>query len=288
MSSIKKVLVVGGTGMLGTPVTHALVDAGYEVSAIVRGDAKRLPKSVRSIPGNVFDAASVRPALEGQDAVYLNLAIQPTDKETDRLTEREGLRVLLDAARLAGLKRVAALSPLVKDMEGRDGFSWWVFREKQKAEQAIVASGLPYTIFRASTFLENLNGGMRSGSAISVAGKGRHPMWYIAGDDYGRMVARALALPASANKVYVAQGPDPMLADQAARRFIAAYGRESLKLQSAPLGVLKAVGWFSPRMRFIATMLDALNRYPEQFQGQSTWNELGRPTTTVEVYARSL
>lgn len=288
MNPLKKILVVGGTGMLGLPVTRALVAAGYDVSVLVRGPSTRLPPGARGLPGDVFDAASVKAALAGQDALYLNLAIQPTEREQDRLTEREGLRVLLDAARAAKLARVVALTPLVKDLEGRDGFSWWVFREKQRAERAILESGVPYTLFCASSFLENLNGGMRRGNAISVASGALHPMWYLAGDDYGRMVARALALPGSANRTYIAQGPEAMLPAQAAQRFVAAYAKAPLKVQAAPLGILKAVGWFSRPMAFVATMLDALNRYPEQFQAQPTWDELGRPTMTVEKYAASL
>lgn len=288
MNPIRKVLVIGATGMLGLPVTRALVAAGFEVSALVRGDGKGLPAGVRAVRGDVFDAASVSAALAGQDAVYLNLAIQPAERESDRLTEREGLGVILDAARAAGTRRVVALSPLAKDMEGRDGFSWWVFREKQRAEKAIVESGIAYTVFRASSFFENLRGGMRRGGAINVAGEALHPMWYLAGDDYGRMVAKALALPASENRVYVAQGPEALRPDALARRFIAAYTKEPLALKAAPLWILKAVGWFSRPMAFTATLLDALNRYPETFLAQSTWDELGRPETTVEDYARGL
>ncbi len=288
MSTLQKILVVGGTGMLGLPVTRALVAAGYDVSALVRSASARLPEGVRALVGDVFDAASVTAALAGQDALYLNLAIQPSERESDRLTEREGLAVLLGAARAAKLQRVAALTPLVKAMEGRDGFAWWVFREKQKAEQAILDSGVPYTLFRASTFYENLSGGMRRGNAINLAGKARHPMWYLAGDDYGRMVARALALPTSANKVYVAQGPEALLPAQIAARFVAAYPKEPLKVQAAPLAALQVAGWFSRPMRFVAKQLDAMNRYPEQFAAQSTWDELGAPTLTVEQYARGL
>jgi uncharacterized protein YbjT (DUF2867 family) len=285
MQAIKKVLVVGGTGMLGLPVTRALVAAGFEVSALVRGDAARLPKGVRAVTGDVFDPGSVSAALDGQDAMYLNLAIQPTERETDRLTEREGLRVLLDAAIAKKLRRVVALSPLVKDMEGRDGFSWWVFREKQNAERAIMESGVPYTVFRASSFFENLRGGMRRGSAINVAGKAIHPMWFLGGDDYGRMVARALALPSSENRVYYAQGPEALRPDELAKRFIAATTKEQLKLQAAPIGILKLVGWFSRPMGFTATLLDAMNRYPESFEAQATWDELGAPRTSVEDFA---
>jgi uncharacterized protein YbjT (DUF2867 family) len=288
MSSNRRVLVVGATGMLGAPVVRALVDHGFEVSALVRGENARLPAGVRAIRGDLFDAASVEEAMKGQDCVYLNLAIQPNERETDRLTEREGLKVLLSAARAAGVQRIAAISPLVKDMQGQDGFSWWVFAEKHHAEAAIARSGIPSTIFRASSFFENLMGGMRRGKAINLAGKAKHPAYYLAGADYGRMVARALTTNSTTSHFYYAQGPEPLLPQDLAKRFVAAYSKEPLSIQSAPLAILKFVGLFSRSMGFTATLLDALNRYPETLQAEATWAALGKPAMTVEDYARSL
>jgi hypothetical protein len=41
-------------------------------------------------------------------------------------------------------------------------------------------------------------------------------------------------------------------------------------------------------MSFVAKMLNALNRYPETFQAQETWDELGKPTNTIEKYAEKV
>lgn len=287
MREIEKVLVIGGAGMLGTPVTRALVQAGLSVRALVRRRSAQLPGAVEQVEGDLFDATALARAFAGQDAVYLNLAIQPTESESDRLTEREGLTAILAAARVAQVARVVAISPLVKAYQGTGDFDWWVFRVKQAAESAIMASGLPYTIFRASSFFENLEGGMRRGDNISVAGDALYPQWYLSADDYGRMVAEAMRRPDSAGRVYVAQGPEAMTPHELAERYVAARAPARLKVQKVPLGILSFVGTFSRPIGFTAKLLGAMNRYHERFEAQATWAELGRPTTTVEAFARA-
>lgn len=283
-----KVLVIGGTGMLGAPVTRALAEAGHQVSALVRRADAKLPSGVRACVGDVFDAGALASALEGQEALYLNLATQPTERETDRLVEREGLRLILEAARTAKVKRVLALSALVMELQGQDGFDWWVFRVKQLAERAVLESGLTATVFRASSFMENFPGGMRQGNKLNLAGRALHPTWYLAGADLGRMVARSLELPQAGNKVFIAQGPEAVMPEDGAKRFIAAYQTEKLSLQKAPLAVLSFIGLFNRSMGFVSKMLGALNRYPETFRAQETWDALGAPKLRIEDFARGL
>jgi uncharacterized protein YbjT (DUF2867 family) len=281
-----KVLVIGGTGMLGTPVTKALAQAGHEVTALVRRTGGKLPAGVREAVGDLFDAASLAAAMRGQQALYLNLATQPTDTEAGPLAEREGLKNALDAARAAGVTRVLTLAPLVAGLQGKDGFDWWVFRVKQAAEQAVLASGLTATVFRASSFMENFNGSMRSGQKLNLAGTAKFPSYYLAGEDLGRLVVAALAREQVGNKVYFAQGPEALLPEVAAKRFIAARPGPPLSLQKAPLGVLAFIGVFSRSMGFVAKMLGALNRYEEVFQAKETWAELGEPTVRLEDFAK--
>ncbi len=283
-----KVLVIGGTGMLGKPVLAALAKGDFEVSALVRKPDAKLPAGVKACVGDVFDAPSLEAAMAGKDVVYLNLALQPEQRESDRLAEREGLATIIAAAKKTGVKRLASIVAMVNDQQGRDGFDWWALRVKVAAERTLLECGLPVTLFRCATFMENFDGGMRQGNAISLAGKALHPSWYLAGADYGHMVAKALSLPTQGNQVYVAQGPEPLLAEAAAQRFIAAYPGTKLKLQKAPLALLSLFGLFSQRFSYLARMLGALNQYQEPFAAQATWDALGKPPTTIEAYAKSL
>jgi uncharacterized protein YbjT (DUF2867 family) len=109
MDAIRKIVVIGATGMLGIPVTVALLEAGFEATALVRkpDEARRvLPAATHIVAADVRHEASLRRGLDGQDALYLNLSVAPTERSGDFHTEQQGLEHILAAARSAGIKRI--------------------------------------------------------------------------------------------------------------------------------------------------------------------------------------
>lgn len=287
---MKKILVIGATGMLGVPVVQQLVKAGFDVSALVRDIEKAklvLPPEVKLLQGDLQQAVTVQQALKGQQGLYLNLSIRPGEREKAYHTEEEGLRSLLPLAKEAGIQRIAYLSSLVQRYQGMQGFQWWVFAVKQQAVQMIQDSGIPYTIFYPSTFMENFDkGGYVQGKRVNLAGTSAHPMFFIAGSDYGKQVARSFTLAVSANKEYIIQGPEGFTADQAARVYKQHYSRQPLRIIKAPLGLIKFMGYFNEKLNYLAHIIEALNNYPEHFEGEASWQELGKPEVKLEEYAR--
>lgn len=282
---IRRVLVVGATGMLGRPVTQELLAAGFEVTALVRKEARArqlLPAAVRLITGDLQQPATLARALAGQDAVYLNLSVEQTEREQAFHPELQGLQSLLTAAREAGLRRVIYLSSLIKDYPG---FSWWVFELKKQAAELVRRSGLPYTIFHPSAFMETLVHTQLAGPFILVAGKARYPMHWVSARDYGRQVAAALQRPAAANREYVVQGPQALTSVEAARELARHHGRRRLWVAYAPLGLIRLYGRVLPRMNYGAHIIEALNEMPEPFQAEDTWRELGAATETLRDFA---
>ncbi|MCC3157188.1 NAD(P)H-binding protein [Hymenobacter sp. 15J16-1T3B] len=285
MDAVRKVLVIGATGMIGRPVTAELVAAGFEVTALVRDAARArplLPAAVRLTAGDVADAASLRAALTGQDAVYLNLSVRQTERENEFHPELQGLEHVLEEARAAGVRRVLYLSSLIKDYAG---FRWWVFELKKQAAERVRRSGVPYTIFHPSAFMETLVNTQLAGPFILVAGQARHPMHWVSGRDYGRQVAAALRLPAAANHEYVVQGPQALTTLQAAREVARHHGRRRLRVAYAPLGLIKLFGRLLPRMNYGYHLIEALNEMPEPFGAEATWQELGPATETLRDFA---
>jgi len=163
---------------------------------------------------------------------------------------------------------------------------WWIFRLKQAAVAAVKSCGVPSTIFRPSNFMDNFAAGnYRDGNRLLLAGKGRHPMWFIAAADYGRQVARALETD-EGNQDYVVQGPEPWTADEAAEVFRTHYPHRKLSIARAPLGLLRFLGRFSRKMNYGAKIVEALNEYPERFEAEKTWERLGRPEITLAEFAK--
>src|SRR5262245_46131101 len=222
---IKKIAVIGATGMLGRPVALALAEAGFEVTALARNprSARRaLPLEIAVVQADVRDEESLRAGMRGHDALYLSLAVDPGARRGDLHTEEQGLQHILAAARAAGITRIGYVSALVHD---KPNTRWWVVDLWRGALARIKASGIPYTIFYPSNFMETLGQRHEAGSVLLLLGSSRRPQYWIAARDFGRQVARAFALDAAANREYVVQGPEAMTYDEAARRYARASRR---------------------------------------------------------------
>jgi nucleoside-diphosphate-sugar epimerase len=217
----------------------------------------------------------------------LNLSVKYDSKTEDFQPERDGLKGILEAARKTNVRRIAYCSSLVQRYQGMNGFRCWMFDVKQKAIEMIKQSGIPYTIFYPSSFMENFDqGGYKQGGKMQLAGESRFPMWFIAGSDYGKQVARAFQLPEAADRDYDVQGPEALTGDEAVKIFVENYPKEKLTVSKAPMFVLKLAGLFNRQMSNTAKIIEALNNYPEKFNSEKTWAELGEPTVTLAEYAR--
>jgi uncharacterized protein YbjT (DUF2867 family) len=285
-----KILFIGASGMLGKPVAKELINAGYDVTLLARDvdKMKQMFPEVKIMYGDVFNSESLKKAFSGQDIVYMNLSVNHSSKEKDQQPEREGIDNIIEAAKESGIKRLACISSLVHFYEGMNGFSWWSFRVKDSAIKKIKNSGIAYTIFYPSTFMETLPYQMMRGSKIALLGKSTVPMWFIGADDYAKQVSRSFEISGNENKEYNIQGPEAFTFDEAAKVFIDNYKKSKLSTMKAPVSLMKFFGIFSQKLNYTWHICEALNKYPEKFDSQLTWNELGKPTTRLADYAKSL
>jgi uncharacterized protein YbjT (DUF2867 family) len=282
---MRKIAVIGATGMLGRPVTAALVDAGFKVTALVRDPpaAKRvLPPGTSVLAADVRDEASLRAGLEGQEGLYLSLSIAPGARRGDFHTEGQGLAHILAAARAAHIARIGYLSALIHDSEDSD---WWVLEVWRSAIARIKASGIPYTIFYPSNFMETLPQRHVVGGVMVMTGSSHYCNYWIAGRDFGHQVARSFEIAEAAGREYVIQGPEPMTYAEAAHRY-AHSTPEPLRVVRLPLALIAALGWVSRPLQYNARMMRTVLRYREEFHAEDAWHDLGRPATTIEDFAR--
>lgn len=282
------IAVIGATGLLGKPVTQELIRAGFQVTILARHPeaARALFPMVRIVQADLRNTDSLVAGLRGQEAVYLSLSVLQEEKETDFHTETEGLDHLLTAARQAGVQRIGYLSSIVMRYQGLNGFRWWVFDVKHDAVRKLKASGIPSLIFYPSTFMETFYQQIQ-GRWLSLAGKSEVKLGFIAAADYGRQVAAAFQrTPTGQSREYAVQGPEQLTYAEAARIFVENYSKKKLSVATAPLGLLKFLGVFSRKLDYGSRILEALNHYPERFESDRTWADLGRPETTVGEFAR--
>src|SRR5436853_4096723 len=140
-----KVLVLGGTGTVGSQVARELVARKAELSILTRSaeKASRLPDGARAVVGDLLDPGAVRTAFRGMDAVFLLTGLSTSEAH-------EGL-MAVNGARLGGVKRIVFLS--IHHVDRAPHLPH--FGAKLPIEAAIEASGIPFTILRPNNFYQN-------------------------------------------------------------------------------------------------------------------------------------
>jgi NADH dehydrogenase len=211
-----KVLVTGGTGFVGSAVVRAIREAGHDVRALSRteksaGTADAL--GAQPFLGDMTEAASLPPAVEGVDAVVHLVAIRQGKPEDFQRIMVEGTRSLLDSARAAGVKRFVLMSALGVTDETKDEVPY--YGAKWEQERMLRESGFEHVIFRPS-FVFSRDGGIlttfrklaKLAPVTPIIGSGEQriqPIWI---DDVGAYFARSLEEPAAANRTFEIGGPD--------------------------------------------------------------------------------
>lgn len=284
---MKKILVIGATGMLGKPVTKQLIKAGFEVSVMGRNEKalRGLFSEANIFKGDLKNKTDLQTAMLGQDVVYLSLSVLQTQKESDWLTEREGLQNVIAAAKEIKLPRIAFLSSLVMNYQGMNGFDWWVFRVKQNAVRLIKESGIPYSIFYPSTFMESYSLQI-IGNFIVEAGKSHHKMYFIAAEDYGKQLQAAFQSDSLESREYTIQGTEGFTYNEANLIF-AQNARKKVFTLHTPMWVLKLGSFVVQRANYTYHILKAINNYPEKLESQKTWSGLGKPVITLKEFAKN-
>lgn len=273
--------------MIGIPVTKALVNAGFEVTALVRDIEKAsniFPTGVSFVKGDLDDKASIAEALRGAEGLYINISTRPDDKENAFNPEMGGLDNLLDVAQQSSVGQVVYLSSfLARNYQG----DWWVMKAKKQGIQKVKNCGIPYTIFYPSNFMENFRNGMVQGQKLTLIGHTPNKAWWIAGADFGLQVAAAFQSPKSVNREYPVQGPEGWNMEEAAQVYVKNYARQDLTVSSMPMGLAKFLAIFIKPLRFATKLMDVMGNNRETFDAQPTWDELGKPAITIAQFAKN-
>jgi uncharacterized protein YbjT (DUF2867 family) len=203
------ILVTGASGNVGSALLTELRAAKVPARAAYRDPAKVGPGAVRL---DFADPASLTPAFEDVDAVFLLAGASP-DQATLELN-------VVDAARKAGV-RVVKLSVWRAD----EGLSP-IARMHRPAEEALIASELPWTILRPNFYLQNF---LRQPS-IRAAGVFATPLItapisFVDAADIARVAARVLSTDGHDGRIYDITGPEALTYDEAASQFSEILGR---------------------------------------------------------------
>ncbi len=203
-----KIVVIGGTGLIGSKTVAILRQGGHEVLAASPDTG------VDTITGE-----GLKEAMAGTQVV-IDLANSPSfeDKAVLKFFETSG-RNLLAAEAAADVRHHVALSIVGTDRTPDNGY----FRAKVAQEKLIEASGMPYTIIRSTQFLEFLGAiadSSSDGKTVRIAPGLFQP---IAADDVAAIVAD-VALGAPRRGIVEIAGPERAPFNEIVARYLKAVG----------------------------------------------------------------
>jgi NADH dehydrogenase len=216
------ILVAGGTGTLGSRLVSLLAGRGEQVRVLTRDRARaaRLDARAEVAVGDAGNPEDLRRAAAGTHTVVSAIhGFAGTPGGTPARVDRNGNRNLIRAAFAAGAGHMILIS--VRD--AAPGHPMALMRMKHAAEQELIASGLAWTIFRPSAYMETwcevLGRPLLDKGKTMVFGQGANPINWVSAWDVARFADLAAADPALRGRVIEVGGPQNLTMTEFVRVF---------------------------------------------------------------------
>ena len=282
MTNTQTILITGATGNVGSALLDNLEGAHVGVRALVREESKAPSlgqRNVEVVSGDFLEPETLGPALEGVSAVFLLTPIHPQ--------QIQQTANVIDAARESGSDpRVVRLSVHQASHQAPTRIS----RQHAEIEARLVSSGLPYTLLRPQSFMQNT---LMSAPTVACQGRVFQPMkdgklGMIDARDIGEVAARVLTEDGHEGKAYTLSGPAAISFYDVADALSEVLSKD---VAYVPIPPEKAKGAMLDR-GIQEWMADALNEYAKAHsEGYSDWTTddferlAGHPATSYREFA---
>ena len=208
------ILVIGATGTVGSEVVKALREHNADIRAATRTPEKTIP-GAKTVLFDFDKPLSIPKAFIGVEKVFI---LTPFDEKMVLQT-----RTIVNAAKNAHVKYIVKLSAVGAD-KPQGSLSKW----HHDAEQAIIESGIPYTILRANGFMQNFSTTMAAqikfeGKIYAPAGDAK--VSFIDVRDIADAAAHAFLKEGHKNKIYTLTGPQSLTMKEIAEFFSDVLGK---------------------------------------------------------------
>lgn len=319
------VLVVGSTGQVGTVIVRTLARRGVPVRALARPTSQhehlKIP-GVELVYGDLRDAASLDAACAGVGVVISTATVMVPrgSNYSFEQDEIQGYENLLKACSKHGVAQFIFPSVLAFAEAAEPRVPALV--AKRQVEAMIIASGIPYSIFRLGPFMDDYFALIGSEIPLrgSTAATVRRPFWFmkfyrgrvgrmieergvavtpgpdqiknsfISVEDVARFLIAAIDHEGVKNKVFDVGGPEDLDWAEVAAIFSRVMGRPVRTFCSAPLTpfavLIPALGLFSSGAANAMSVLWAMSRYDMTCDTSEVARLLGVEMQTAEQFLR--
>jgi len=271
-----RVVVLGGTGMLGGPVVRSLIKEGHGVRILVRDQAKArrvFGDTVEIVEGSAMSKDALRTAMEGCNAVHVNLTQD---------VEFTAMQHAIDAAGGTELRRVTYVSATTAREENR----WFpVVDVKMRTEEILHGSGIPWVVFCPTWVMETLQNFIHGAKGTVIVGRNPPALHFFAAEDFGRMVAASYADDRALGKRLFVHGPEAITLPEALIRFYRARHAE-LKIMTLRLWQAKLIAKLTGRegLTYVTRLIDYFDRVGELGDPSEANAMFGPPSITLDEW----
>ncbi|BDS13759.1 SDR family oxidoreductase [Aureispira anguillae] len=288
---IQKIAFIGVTGNLAPFVYKELIKQGIIIKALVRNLDKvkkipNFPKEIQIIQGDLSNLDDLRELFSDTDAVYLNLST--SNSEALFQPEIDGIKNVIKVAKEKDINRIFHVSAVTAAYpEFAQGAELFINDIRKVGYHLLKESNIPCTFFHCSWIMDTIEFSMRKGNTLQGFKSIRYPIFWLAGKDLGKMIMNAVKQSDhSLTKDYIMQGKEAITFKEALKRYSSTYS-PNLKVQLAPIWLLKTIGLFNKEARLAAQMASFFSNYKEEFKAKQTWKELGEPIHNIENFMHS-
>lgn len=245
------ILVAGGTGTLGVPLVRALAARTESVRVLTRdprhADTLRA-SGIEAVTGDVRDPATLTRACTGCTSVVSAIHGFTGGRGSNPATiDRDANIALIRGCRDAQAEHMT----LISVYGAAPSHAMSLHRMKFAAEQALAASGLPWTIVRPTPFLETwidlIGAEISTRGRALVFGPGENPINFVSARDVADVTARAVGDERMHGQILDVTGPEDLTFNQIATRLTVAAGIPA-NTRHVPLAAMRAMSLLTRRV----------------------------------------
>ena len=262
------ILVLGGTGHLGSQIVGSLRDRGQPVRVLSRNGCRArqiLGDGVEIMEGDITSREPVAAALDGVRALVISVsAFSPQLIRQLRLIEHDAVLMVLEQARRAAVSRVVYISTYDVRTDAVAGSGFEMAQLKLAVETTLASSDLNWTVLGAAPSM-GIFFTMIRGNRMVVPGGGPPALPTVSRVDVGEIAAQTVLRDDLVGRRIRMVGPEAISFPEAAERISAVAGR-TIKFQKIPLLPLRVVAVltrpFNPFLSYLLPFITLMNRFP--------------------------
>lgn len=289
------ILIVGGTGALGSAAARLFLQRGQPVRIMTRDPRKAQALEslgAEVVPGDLRDKPSLGRACEKVDVVLAAAhSIMGRGPDASQKVDSVGHKWLINAAEAAGVRHFIYTSAFGASPTHPSAF----YRIKFEVEQYLQHSRLAHTILRPTAFMDShahmlIGQPILETGKVSLFGQGENPRNFVAAEDVAHFVALASTGPQMAGEVVEIGGPENWTNMEVVRLYEKLGGRRA-KVTHVPLALLRVMAPvlrpFHPGLSQVMTSSIWFDTTDQTFDPQPTLQKYPLPLTKLEDWVQA-